>query len=94
MLECSPRAGAYACLIENSEIVRWDRGEIVGGERGRIAAGVGYAMWDEWREYTAATGGLHEFTSPTYTCLLRTIRIVCLACNRFCFRNLYWCDPC
>jgi hypothetical protein len=40
-------------------------GEIVGGERGKIAAGVGYRMWTEWRNFTATTGGIHEFTSPT-----------------------------
>ena len=43
-------------------------GEIVGGQRGRISADIGYEMWGEWREFTAGTGGLHEFTSPTYTC--------------------------
>eukprot|EP01052_Picozoa_sp_SAG31_P006896 SAG31_NODE_323_length_17713_cov_12.065834_8_plen_612_part_00 len=40
-------------------------GEIVGGDRGTTAARVGYKMWDEWRSFTAATGGIHEFTSPT-----------------------------
>ena len=41
-------------------------GEIVGGERGRISADVGYEMWAEFYNYTMRAG-LHEFTSPTYT---------------------------
>jgi hypothetical protein len=36
-------------------------------ERADQSIAVGYEMLDAWLGYTGATGGLHEFTSPTYT---------------------------
>eukprot|EP00041_Stephanoeca_diplocostata_P024137 m.604281 g.604281 ORF g.604281 m.604281 type:complete len:340 (+) comp22459_c0_seq2:130-1149(+) len=64
--EATPQEFSYTNMWLMSTVNSILMGEIVGGERGRIAASVGYTMWDQWRDYTAASG-VHEFTSPTYT---------------------------
>lgn len=63
--EATPQEVSYTNMWLMSTVNAILFGEIVGGERGRKSADVGYAMWDAWRNYTAETGGLHEFTSPT-----------------------------
>ena len=63
----TPQEVSYSNMYLMSTVNAILFGEIVQGERGRVSADIGYSMWDEWRNYTAATGGLHEFTSPTYT---------------------------
>ena len=63
----TPQEVSYTNMYLMSTVNSILMGEIVGGARGAQAARIGYAMWDVWRNYTAAVGGLHEFTSPTYT---------------------------
>ncbi len=64
--ESTPQEYSYTNMWLMSTVNSILYGEIVGGERGRIAATVGYEMWEEFYNYTMHAG-LHEFTSPTYT---------------------------
>jgi hypothetical protein len=64
--ESTPQEYSYTNMWLMSTVNSILFGEIVGGERGRIAATVGYKMWEEFYNYTMHAG-IHEFTSPTYT---------------------------
>jgi hypothetical protein len=64
--QATPQEYSYTNMWLMSTVNAILFGEIVGGERGRISAAVGYQMFDEWFNYTLQAG-IHEFTSPTYT---------------------------
>ena len=64
--EATPQEVAYTNMWLMATVDSLLFGEVAGGARGAVAVRVGEAMLHAWANHTNA-GGIHEFTSPTYT---------------------------